>query len=149
MTTSFQRASSNLRRHAAPAAHMANPDQKHRRVSTPTHTPWRRPLNSNANGLRVGYASSNAEHMNRVDELLTQFVADTQGELMSPSTVSWRQGNKGAKLDHIITWNLSHDSSAGSLGACWRNVGTEIPEGCTELDHPALAQRLAHTTILK
>jgi hypothetical protein len=87
--------------------------------------------------------------MNRVDELLTQFVADTQGELMSPSTVSWRQGNKGAKLDHIITWNLSHDSSAGSLGACWRNVGTEIPEGCTELDHPAIAQRLAHTTILK
>jgi hypothetical protein len=83
-----------------------------------------------------------------VDELLNQFVTDTQGELMSPSTVSWRQGSKGAKLDHIVTWNLSHDSSAGSLGACWRSVGTEIPEGCKELDHPALTQRLARTTIL-
>jgi hypothetical protein len=28
-------------------------------------------------------------------------------------------------------------------------VGTEIFEGCKELDHPALAQRLARTTILK
>jgi hypothetical protein len=28
-------------------------------------------------------------------------------------------------------------------------VGTEIPEGCKELDHPALAQLLARTTILK
>jgi len=87
--------------------------------------------------------------MKRVDDLLAQFVTDTQGELMSPSTVSWRQGSKGAKLDHIVTWNLSHDSSAGSLGACWRSVGTEIPEGCKELDHPALAQRLARTLILK
>jgi hypothetical protein len=104
--------------------------------------------NANASGLRVGYAASNAEHMKRVDELLTQFVTDTQGELMSPSTVSWRQGSKGAKLDHIVTWNLSHDSSTGSLGACWRSVGTEIPEGCKELDHPALAQWLARTTIL-
>jgi hypothetical protein len=105
-------------------------------------------LNANASGLRVGYAASNAEHMKRVDDLLAQFVTDTQGEVMSPSTVSWRQGSKGAKLDHIVTWNLSHDSSAGSLGACWRSVGTEIPEGCKELDHPALAQRLARTLIL-
>ncbi len=64
---------------------------------------WRggRFLNANANGTRVGYAASNAEHMTRVDEFLTKFVHDTQGELMSPSTVSWRRGNKGAKLDHI------------------------------------------------
>ena len=106
-------------------------------------------LNANASSLRVGYAASNAEHTKRVDDLLTQFVTDTQGELMSPSTVSWRQGSKGAKLDHIVTWNLSHDSSAGSLEACCRSVGTEIPEGCKELDHPALAQRLARTLILK
>jgi endonuclease/exonuclease/phosphatase family metal-dependent hydrolase len=105
-------------------------------------------LNANTSGLRVGYAASNAEHMKRVDDLLAQFVTDTQGELMSPSTVSWRQGSKGAKLDHIVTWNLSHDSNAGSLGACWRSVGTEIPEGCKELDQPALAQRLARTLIL-
>jgi len=105
-------------------------------------------LNANASGLRVGYAAFNAEHMKRVDELLTQFVTDTQGELMSPSTVSWRQGSKGAKLDHIGTWNLSHDSNTGSLGACWRSVRTEIPEGCKELDHPALAQRLSRTMIL-
>jgi hypothetical protein len=68
---------------------------------------------------------------------------------MSPSTVSWKRGDKGAKLDHIITWNLPHDSNAGSLGACWRCVGSEIPGGCTELDHPALAERLASTAILK
>ena len=105
-------------------------------------------LNANASGPRFGYAAANAEHMKRVDDLLAQFVTNTQGELMSPSTVSWRQGSKGAKLDHIVTWNLSHDSGAGSLGTCWRRVGTEIPEGCKELDHPALAQRLARTLIL-
>ena len=65
-------------------------------------------LNANASGLRVGYAAFNAEHMKRVDELLTQFVTDTQGELMSPSTVSWRQGSKGAKLDHIGTDDTIH-----------------------------------------
>jgi hypothetical protein len=68
---------------------------------------------------------------------------------MSPSMVSWRRGNKRAKLDHIITWNLPPDSNAGSLGACWRSVGTKIPEGCKKLDHPALAQRLARTTTLR
>jgi endonuclease/exonuclease/phosphatase family metal-dependent hydrolase len=59
-------------------------------------------LNANANGTRVGYAESNAEHMTKVDALLENFVHDTQGELMSPSTVSWRRDNKSAKLDHII-----------------------------------------------
>jgi hypothetical protein len=78
--------------------------------------------------------------MKRVDELLANFVNDTQGWLMSPSTASWTRGNKGAELDHIITWNLSPDSITGSLGACWRSMGTEIPEGCKELDHPELAQ---------
>jgi hypothetical protein len=87
--------------------------------------------------------------MNRVDELLTKFVNDTQGGLISPCMVSWRRGNKGAKLDHIVTWNLPPDNSVGSLGACWRRLGTEIPEGCTKLDHPALAQRLARTTTLR
>jgi hypothetical protein len=96
---------------------------------------------ANANGTRVGYAESNAEHMTRVDALLENFVYDTQGELMSPSTVSWRQSNKSAKLDHIITWNLPHDGNAGSLGACWRSVGSGIPEGCEVLDHPELAWR--------
>ena len=81
--------------------------------------------------------------MTRVDALLENFVHDTQGELMSTSTVSWRRDNKSAKLDHIITWNLPHDGNAGSLGACWRSVGSGIPEGCEELDHPELAQRLA------
>lgn len=106
-------------------------------------------LNANANGLRVGYAASNADHMKRVDEALVNFVNVTQGQLMSPSAPSWRRGQRGAKLDHLITWNLSHDSNAGSLGLCWRSVGSEVPEGCTELEHPALAQRLARTTTLR
>jgi hypothetical protein len=105
-------------------------------------------VNANASGTRVGYATANAEHMKRVDELLANFVNDTQGWLISPSTVSWRRGNKGAKLDHVITWNLPPDSSAGSLGASWRNVGTEIPARCKELDHPELAQCLARTMTL-
>jgi len=100
---------------------MASAGQEHHGMSTSAHSPWR--------GLA--------------------FVHDTKGELMSPSTVSWKRGDKGAKLDHIITWNLPHDSNAGSLGACWRCVGSEIPGGCTELDHPALAERLASTAILK
>jgi len=87
--------------------------------------------------------------MAKVDALLENFVHDTQGELMSPSTVSWRRDNKSAKLDHIVTWNLPHDSNTGSLGACWLSVGSEIPEGCEVLDHPELAHRLADTTILK
>ena len=45
-------------------------------------------LNASANGTRVGYAESNAEHMAKVDALLENFVHDTQGELMSPSTAS-------------------------------------------------------------
>jgi hypothetical protein len=105
-------------------------------------------LNANANGLRVGYAVSNAEHMKRVDEALVNFVNVTQGQLMSPNALSWRRGERGAKLDHLVTWNLAHDNSEGSLGACWRSVGSEVPEGCTELKHPALAQRLEHTTTL-
>jgi hypothetical protein len=81
----------------------------------------------NANGLRVGYAVSNTEHMRRVDELLTKFVHDTKGELMSPSTVSWKRGDKGAKLDHIIiSWNLPHDSNAGPLGACWFRIAPQV-----------------------
>jgi len=87
--------------------------------------------------------------MTKVDALLENFVHDTQGELMSQSTVSWRRDNKSAKLDHIITWNLPHDSNAGSLAACWRSVGSGIPEGCEVLDHPELARRLADTPILK
>jgi hypothetical protein len=91
---------------------------------------------------------SNAEHMKRVDEALVNFVNVTQGQLMSPNAPSWRRGERGAKLDHLVTWNLAHDNSEGSLGACWRSVGSEVPEGCTELKHPALAQRLEHTTTL-
>ncbi len=129
---------------------MASPSQKYHGVQTPAYTPGRRFLNANANGSRVGYAASNAEHMNRVDEALTNFVNVTQGQLMSPKAPSWRRGERGAKLDHLVTWrNLSHDSSGGSLRACWRSVGSEIPEGCTELEHPALAQRLASTTTLR
>jgi hypothetical protein len=45
-------------------------------------------LNANANGTRVGYAASNAEHLKRVDELHTNFVSNTKHCLMSPSTVS-------------------------------------------------------------
>ena len=67
---------------------------------------------------------------------------------MSPSTASWRRDNKSAKLDHVVTWNLPHDSNAGSLGACWRSVGTEIPEGCEVLESPELAQRLKNTLTL-
>jgi endonuclease/exonuclease/phosphatase family metal-dependent hydrolase len=36
-------------------------------------------LNANASGLRFGYAAANAEHMKRVDDLLAQFVTNTQG----------------------------------------------------------------------
>jgi hypothetical protein len=103
----------------APAAHMANPGQKHHGVSTPAHPPGKRFLNANAVGIRVGYAASNAEHMTRVDEFLTKFVHDTQGQLMSPSTVSWRRGDKGAKLDHIITWNLPTTATR----AHWEHAG--------------------------
>jgi hypothetical protein len=74
-------------------------------------------------------------------------VSETKGCLMSPSTVSWRRGGKGAKLDHVITWNLPPEGSAGVVGACWRNVGTEIPDGCTELEHPKLARRLTRTVV--
>ena len=84
-------------------------------------------------------------HWERVDELLADFESTTRGCLMSPSTMSWKRGNKGARLDHIVTWNLPPESSAGVLGARWRKVGTEIPTGCTELDHPELAERLAYT----
>ena len=86
--------------------------------------------------------------MAKVDALLENFVHDTQGELMSPSTASWRRDDKSDKLDHIVTWNLPHDSNAGSLGVCWRSVGSEIPEGCEVLDHPELVQRLADTPTL-
>ena len=55
----------------------------------------------------------------------------------------------GAKLDHVITWNLPPERSAGVLGTSWRNVGTEIPEGCMELEHPELAQHLARTVTLE
>ncbi len=96
----------------------------------------------------MGYAESNAEHMSKVDALLHNFVCDTQGELMSPSTTSWRKDNKSAKLDHIVTWNLPHDSNAGSLGVCWRSVGTEAPKGCEVLDCPEVAQRLKDTFTL-
>jgi hypothetical protein len=57
----------------------------------------------------------NAEHLKRVDELLANFVSNTKGCLMSPSTVSWRRGNKGARLDHLITWNLPPESSEDVL----------------------------------
>jgi hypothetical protein len=80
-----------------------------------------------------------------VDELRTNFVSDAKGCLMSPSTVSWRRDGKVPKLDHVITWNLPSESSVGVLGSCWRNVGTEIPDGCTELEHPELARRLTRT----
>ena len=95
---------------------MASPSQKYHGVQTPAYTPGRRFLNANANGSRVGYVASNAEHMKRVDEALTNFVKATQGQLMSPNAPSWRRGERGAKLDHLVTWNLSHDSCAGSLG---------------------------------
>jgi len=61
------------------------------------------------------------------------------------AAMSWKRGNKGGSLDHIVTWNLPPESSAGVLGARWKKVGTEIPTGCTELDHPELAERLAYT----
>ena len=37
-------------------------------------------LNASANGTRVGYAESNAEHMAKVDALLHNFVHDTQDD---------------------------------------------------------------------
>ena len=82
-------------------------------------------LNANANGLRVGYAASNAEHIKRVDEALTNFVNVTQGQLMSPNAPSWRRGERGAKLDrgrHPAGGSHGHSDtgSAETVGQCAR-----------------------------
>ncbi len=57
-----------------------------------------------------------------------------------------KRGDKGARLDHVVTWNLHPENDAEALGTRWQNVGTEIPDGCAELVHCELRQQLARTT---
>jgi hypothetical protein len=78
-------------------------------------------LNANASGLRFGYAASNAEHMKRVDNLLAQFVTDTQGELMSPSTV--RSTAQNRRMNVPCAWMTWSEPTGWALrSACWADM---------------------------
>jgi hypothetical protein len=79
-------------------------------------------LNASASGTRVGYAESNAEHMAKVDALLENFVHETQGELMSPSTCRQALGGGTTRVPSLTT------SSPGTFPtivtrAPWGRVG--------------------------
>ena len=65
-------------------------------------------FNADPTGSRIGYAQSNAEHMQQVDEALRRFAQETRGTLVSPNTGSWQETHTGktAKLDHMILWNV-------------------------------------------
>ena len=65
-------------------------------------------FNADPTGGRVGYAQSNAAHMQQVDEVFQRFVKETRGILVSPSTGSRQDVHTGktAKLDHLILWNM-------------------------------------------
>ena len=43
-------------------------------------------FNADPTGSRIGYAQSNAEHMQQVDEALRRFAQETRGTLVSPNT---------------------------------------------------------------
>jgi len=40
------------------------------------------------------------------DERLLQFCANAKGTIRSPKEYTWKRGEKRAKLDHGISWNL-------------------------------------------
>ena len=107
-------------------------------------------LNANAGGRRIGYAKSNEDQMQRVDELLTSFVKETGGRLISPSTVSWEQqdGQKSARLDHVVCWNLPLGESAGEIGQEWEKVGQVAPTGALMITNEKLAEHLTRSTSL-
>ena len=78
-------------------------------------------FNANSNGERVGYATSNAAHLARVDEAFAAFVRNTRGQLLSPSTPSRKDARSGkeAKLDHLIVWNLKVEAEDSTGLASW------------------------------
>ena len=58
-------------------------------------------LNANAGGDRQGYAESNKQHLRQVDKLLTDFVQETGGRLVSPATLSWKSGEGGRSAQQL------------------------------------------------
>ena len=89
----------------------AQPELQQRVLQTLTSKLGRQPhatimagdLNADPACSRIGYAQSNAEHMQHVDEALRRFVQETRGTLVSPNTGSWQEVHTGkmAKLDHL------------------------------------------------
>ena len=105
-------------------------------------------LNANAGGAREGYAKSNEHRMHLVDEQLAVFVRETGGRMISPATVSWKKGDgrKGARLDHVVCWNLELHGSSAPMGMEWQLVGQVAPDGMQELTHQELQQTLEQRT---
>ena len=107
-------------------------------------------LNANAGGERIGYAKSNEDRMQRVDALLTSFIKETGGRLISPSTVSWEQraGQKGARLDHVVCWNVPLGRSACEMGLEWEKMGQVEPTGALMITNERLSKHLEKSTSL-
>ena len=97
-------------------------------------------LNANAGGVREGYAVSTEHRMRQVDTLLADLVRETGGRMISPATMSWKQdgGCKGARLDHVVCWNMAVHESGAPVGREWRQAGNLAPEGAQELTHQKL-----------
>ena len=60
--------------------------------------------------------------------------------MISPATMSWKQdgGCKGARLDHVVCWNMAVHESGAPVGREWRQAGNLAPEGAQELTHQKL-----------
>jgi len=57
-------------------------------------------------GGRHNYAHPMEKNLVEADVRLAKFCADSMGTISSPTEHTWKQGDKRAKLDHGISWNL-------------------------------------------
>jgi len=69
-----------------------------------------RDMNGSTPGGRHNYAHPMEKNIVEADDQLTKFCADSKGTMSSPTENTWKRGDKCAKLDHGISWNIHFPS---------------------------------------
>jgi hypothetical protein len=63
---------------------------------------------SNSEQMRVGYSFPRSSNLQYTDAMLANFLSRTQGTWIPAAGHTWKnRAGKAAKLDHVVTWNIS------------------------------------------
>jgi hypothetical protein len=93
---------------------------------------------SNSEQMRVGYSFPRSRNLQYADAMFANFLSRTQGTWTPAAGHTWKnRAVKAAKLDHVVTWNISTSTPPATR---WTDSPGQGVLGCDSMkyDHAQL-----------